>query len=561
MNDALESLPRQIVVCCDGTNNTLTAHQRDTNVLRLYEHLKSHPAPRRQLYYDPGVGAPAGSPPTDPFDAFGRGIERLSELASGRGIYDNISDAYLFLVNQYRGEPDQIYLFGFSRGAFTVRCVAGMVHLFGLIRPEHAALLPTLIQIYFSLPADKKGTAWQELMRRLHNVFAELQVDRARLAQQVREDFTSPPGRDAWVHCVGVWDTVEAVGLPGPLSRSNPSTATFRDKRVRHVRHALAFDEHRWTFEPRLYEEPHDIIDAATQRSFKQRWFPGDHRDVGGSGPPASIGLSNASLDWMVNELSLCDLALPAITSAPTATLRHDPLWSTPWWALAGMCLRDMRPRTADKTPIAVIAGPSVVGPLPSVWGQRRSLRGLVVATLLGALFFVLSGACLTPAGWPGLNSVAALRVAACASAEFARAQLASLWASGLWPVQRYAGAQPAWAMFWDFAFIACWGYLLARIASRAFAWLAGRRRPDTPLPAWRMLGFAPLAAVAGDMAENLCTLGALALHGIGTDLSAAGLLWLGGVAAGVKLGGLLACVPLLAVRLWIAMPWVRRQG
>ncbi len=557
--DEPAGLPRQLVVCCDGTNNTLTAHQRDTNVLHLYEQLKNDTARERLLYYDPGVGAPAGAPPTDAFDAFGRGLERLTGLASGRGVYDNISEAYLFLVNNFCNASDQIFLIGFSRGAFTVRCVAGMVHLFGLIKPEHAVMVPTLVRIYFSLPAEKKGKRSKTVTRSLHRLLADVNVDRAALALQVREDFTAAPGRDAWVHCVGVWDTVESVGLPGPLSRSNPSSATFHDKHVRHARHALACDEHRWTFEPRLYEEPRDIDDALAQRSFRQRWFPGDHCDVGGSAAPVAVALSNASLHWMQGELVQCGLELPPIDSAPTSALRHDALWSTPWWALAGMCLRNMRPATAEGTPIQVLAGPSVSGPLPSVWSRRRSALSLLIATGLGVLFMLLSGACLLETGWRSLGSWAGVQDAARASFVFFHLQLAALWDWGLCPVRCYAAVQPAWAMFWDFAFIVCWAYLLARITSHAFAWWAGRCQPGTALPLWRGLGFAPLAAVAGDVAENLFTLAALASHGVGTDVVAALCLFFGGAAALLKLAGLAACLPLIVVRFWIVMPWVKR--
>jgi hypothetical protein len=96
---------------------------------------------------------------------------------------------------------------------------------------------------------------------------------------------------------------------------------------------------------------------------------------------------------------------------------------------------------------------------------------------------------------------------------------------------------------------------LLARSASRAFAALAGARRANSPMPWWRWLGFAPLAAVGGDVVENLLTLGSLAASGLGTQVVASLLLWLVGVASWCKLLGLLACVPLLAVRIALVLP------
>ena len=116
------------------------------------------------------------------------------------------------------------------------------------------------------------------------------------------------------------------------------------------------------------------------------------------------------------------------------------------------------------------------------------------------------------------------------------------------------------WSMQWDLGFIVGWGYLLARIASRAFAWLAGWRAPGMPLPAWRVLGFMPLLAVGADVSEDLLSVAAIAVNAIGAEPAAwclRGLAWL---ATYLKFAGLLACVPLLAVRLWIAMPWVDRS-
>src|SRR5215831_2811903 len=107
---------RQLVVCCDGTNNTLTAGEADTNVLKLHEHLMCHRPPpgadfERMLYYDPGVGVPSAAPATDIFDWAKRGWERVSGLAQGTGIYDNIASAYRFLMLNWRDGRDEIYCF------------------------------------------------------------------------------------------------------------------------------------------------------------------------------------------------------------------------------------------------------------------------------------------------------------------------------------------------------------------------------------------------------------------------------------------------------------------
>ncbi len=108
--------------------------------------------------------------------------------------------------------------------------------------------------------------------------------------------------------------------------------------------------------------------------------------------------------------------------------------------------------------------------------------------------------------------------------------------------------------MAWDLCFIVSWGYLLARVASRAFAWLAGEQGATPRKPPWRLLGFAPLVAVGGDVAENLSVWFALALHWMGTDVLACVVLWFGALGSLAKLGGLVACLPLAAVRGWIAV-------
>src|SRR6185295_20043854 len=166
---------------------------------------------------------------------------------------------------------------------------------------------------------------------------------------------------------VGVWDTVESVGFPVLLSRDNPATATFRDKPgIRHVRHALALAEHRLPFRPRLYDEPSEVVEDThgVKRTLKQLWFPGVHCDVGGSYAIADSGLADAAWLWMFNEVApefdldalttlpvqgpppFDDLGMPRKTVFPsTYRLRHDALWDTPVWALAGMTTRKLDPK------------------------------------------------------------------------------------------------------------------------------------------------------------------------------------------------------------------------
>ena len=566
------SMIRQIVVECDGTNNTLTGGRADTNVVLLHRYLQDHPPTdpniERILSYDPGVGNPDTLPPTDLFDWTARVWNRVWGLASGRGVYENIANGYSFLMRHWRGPQDRIYVFGFSRGAFTARAISGMVNLFGIIRPEHEVLVPTLVHIYFSLP-EKGGTSIQKLTRNLHDYAgrpskAEQEIaghtklpelGRNDLAEEVKDLFATRDGREAQVHWVGVWDTVESVGLPGPLSRSNPSSATLRGKHIRNVRHALSLDEHRWTFEPRLYEEPGDLDGTQTgNQTLKQRWFPGVHCDVGGSYPHAEAGLSDTALQWMINEVAT-DMKLPSAPKPTTKLMRHDPLWDTPWWALTGMTIRSMQPHVEapgrPATPIEVIVDLQPEAVIDTVWNKRRGLLPVVFAALAGIVTLLLSGLCLVAPASRHFD-YATLMLALDAPGDFAYQQIGSLLGSGLLaPGQApwLQPGQPGWSMFWDLAFIACYGYILARIASRAFTWLAGDNVPKTPPPRWRGLGMAPLMAVGGDICEDLLTLAALAAHGAGTDIVAFVLLWFASLGSVVKFAGLLISLVLVIVR------------
>ncbi|MET0383682.1 MAG: DUF2235 domain-containing protein [Burkholderiaceae bacterium] len=570
---------RQLVVCCDGTNNTLTGGVADTNVLMFYGHVARQPAPagaERLMFYDPGVGTPDSAPPTGLVDWAKRSWERAAGLAEGSGVYDNISDCYRFLMRHWR-DGDEIYCFGFSRGSFTARCVVGLVNLFGILEPQHEPLLPTLIRIYFSSSTENE-TRWRRFTRRAHARVSRpakaasepgghsVDDDRERLALEVRRLFATPAGRRAWVHWVGVWDTVESVGMPGPWSRSNPSTATVRDKRVRNVRHALALDEHRFSFVPRLYEEPGDLPEAAgggpDGRTLKQRWFPGVHCDVGGSYALGESALSNAALRWMVDEVApaLGIAPLPPADPAERA-IRHDPLHDTPAWALAGMWVRDMRPETAGGDAIAVIPAESAPARPGTVWSRRRAVWPLALASAIGAACFMAMGLCMF-ADLRWTDAFARPGLVARGAVELGWGQLSSRppWATD-GASSLLGGAQVGWAMFWDLLFVGAWGYWLGRISSRAFTWMAGGRRPGDPMPRWRPLGMAPLLAVGGGVAADALTWLAMAAHWVNVDAIANALLSAATLACGCKLAALGACMVFVAVRALIAFAGFGRVG
>ncbi|KQQ93664.1 DUF2235 domain-containing protein [Massilia sp. Leaf139] len=548
--------PRQIILCCDGTNNTLTGGSHDTNVLKLVGLL----APERHnqlVYYDPGVGAPDQLPALGAWNELVRRKERIAGLAQGKGVYENIAEAYSFLVEHY-APGDQIYIFGFSRGAFTARCVAGMVNLFGIVRSDSKTLILTLIRVYFSTPSDatRRGrVSWGAMRarqaeegRRENAALAEetgmvsgnasedaidayfarkkkRKSTQREVAEQVRADFASSHGKTAQIHFIGVWDTVESVGIPLLSRRTITRNGGTRDKPgFRHIRHALSLDEVRSSFAPRLYwDEDYalDEHDPARARTLRQRWFRGVHSDVGGGYDVNESGLSDQALHWMLAEAEACGLRREPDTRAPGAQAKpyiaHDTPYDTPWWGVAGLSVRtNVTHRDGDEAHrIRVLGEGAALDPqarIYSVWKSATLLRNHRFWLALGC-FFIFLLAC----GWlghaalhadAGVGFVDAARQGGFGFDAWQRGFLAAC--LGDWahcPAALPSPAAAAWAVGFDFGLIAAYAWLLGLCATWAFRQMAGVRRPDDPVPPVFVLGKAPLLAVLADVLENLMTL------------------------------------------------------
>ncbi len=258
---------RNIVLCFDGTSNNVTGQM--TNVLRLYKMLERSDA--QLAWYDSGVGTvvdPEG------MTTFHRLTRRIIDFAIGFSIRRHFCAAYAFLAQNYR-PGDQIYLFGFSRGAYTARALAGAIKLFGIPRPE----LAHLAELAWSIYANDAG---------ILNI-----QDRFGGSERFRESFSIEVCPK--VHFVGVWDTVSSYGWFGDLE-SLPHTRN--NEVIEHVRHAIAIDERRAFFRQNRFEQ------SPEQLSFKQVWFAGCHSDVGGGYPEANSEAQTAfiSLEWMLRE-------------------------------------------------------------------------------------------------------------------------------------------------------------------------------------------------------------------------------------------------------------------
>ena len=253
-------MSKVLVVCCDGTWNTPDQQGRPTNVTKMTRAiLPSAPDGTAQIvYYHEGVGT-------------GNAIDRFVGGTLGVGLGENVQQAYRFLVNNY--EPgDRIAMFGFSRGAFTVRSLAGLVSLVGLLRKGDLDRLAEVWTFYRTPPNERRQDA----------------IDQRWVAD-----------RAPMIDLLGVWDTVGALGIPGNgLGRFGRRKYEFHDvalgERIRHAYQALAIDEHRRNFLPAIW----DTSRKAEGQAVEQVWFSGAHSNVGGGYPDPL--LSDQAFLWMV---------------------------------------------------------------------------------------------------------------------------------------------------------------------------------------------------------------------------------------------------------------------
>jgi uncharacterized protein (DUF2235 family) len=306
---------KTIVICCDGTSNDPDemdeGEASPTNVFRLYKALThaNRDAGRQLTWYDAGVGtgtstaAKIGAWASDAFnlarkfvpgwlgdlvpETIGNSVSRVLkalEAATGIWIEENVEQGYAEIVRQY--EPgDRIFIFGFSRGAFTARCIAGVIDRCGLLTTANIRHVPDVMKLYRRRKADDPTVPRQPLLR---------------------PDLIHPPA-DIRVHVLGLWDTVASLGLPlwgwwfriGAFWRSktldsNPASI------CEHVYHVLAMDERRSQFFPTMTTPRRDPATGQLieQQSVRQVWLRGAHADIGGAYANRTLG--DIGLEWML---------------------------------------------------------------------------------------------------------------------------------------------------------------------------------------------------------------------------------------------------------------------
>jgi uncharacterized protein (DUF2235 family) len=296
----MSATPRRLALCFDGTWNTYDSH---TNVSRFFETVADDNCgcAEQLKFYDEGVGTTWGT--------------KVAGGAFGAGLSRNILLGYCWLINTYRDGPaaadpddpsgelfsggDDIYFFGFSRGAFTARSLCGLINRCGILKRSEFG--------------DQPATPDSDLVKKAWDLYRKKdfpdQPAESRLSEECRK-FRGDHAHTVRIKLIGVWDTVGALGVPLFVTAALPigvfnSRYAFHDTRlgraVQHARHAIAIDEHRKDFQVTMWTAKHKFT-----RSLEQRWFAGSHGNVGGGYEDDT--LPEMSLLWMAKEASVLGL-------------------------------------------------------------------------------------------------------------------------------------------------------------------------------------------------------------------------------------------------------------
>jgi len=227
---------KNVVICCDGTGNEYRA-KHNTNIVKFFRVLDKSDSGKQVVYYDPGVGTIHA---TGSQTVIAKAISKLLGLAFGYGISRNMADAYLFLMRNY--EPkDRVYLFGFSRRAYTVRALAGMLHFCGLLRLGSENLIPYALKVHterkIKRPTWARGIfLWPYYPLRPLLWLAKYTEPDWHRAAGFKKTFSLPCDP----YFVGVWDTVKSVGW---FRRRVVLPHTANHPKLRFGRHAVSIDE------------------------------------------------------------------------------------------------------------------------------------------------------------------------------------------------------------------------------------------------------------------------------------------------------------------------------
>jgi uncharacterized protein (DUF2235 family) len=291
---------KKLVLCLDGTSNRYC--RANTNVIKFLSLLDKR-APDQLVYYQPGIGTIV---PPGVYGRIKNWVVTRLDLAFATLLKFHVQDAYRFIM-RYHEHGDQIYIFGFSRGAYTARVLAGMLCKVGLLAQGNEELLPFAWDMYARERNDEEASGFRDTFARV-----------------------------VPVAFIGVWDTVSSVGY---LLQQHNFAYTFDNPIVSKMRHAISLDERRAYFRQNTYKEP-----PRPGQDVLQVWFPGVHCDVGGGYAENQCALSKGALAWMVGEVgadlvflrtACAAILLPADSAtyvAPCSTApAHESLHGF-WW-------------------------------------------------------------------------------------------------------------------------------------------------------------------------------------------------------------------------------------
>jgi uncharacterized protein (DUF2235 family) len=274
--------PKKIVICLDGTGNQMKA-KGHTNVATLYKMLDLSDPTRQLGYYDPGVGTLSAANARGPV---GRWWSRTCGLAFGSGMRTNVAEAYTFLMRHWQ-PGDEVFVFGFSRGAYTARALVGMLNRPGLLRPGSENLVPYAVAQYATNRTFTEDD--KQNMREFSHAFCW---------GTEANPLTSPWAGDTYemhwhsvpIAYLGVWDTVKAAGILRLGNLHWPFTHQLFN--AARIRHAVSVDESRRPYREYLADPMHYGLDEA--------WFAGVHSDVGGTFED-DPRLAKIALKWVVD--------------------------------------------------------------------------------------------------------------------------------------------------------------------------------------------------------------------------------------------------------------------
>ena len=339
---------KKIFVFCDGTGNEFAdardSEEANSNVVKLYTTLRI--ADKQVAYYHPGVGT-MGDPSIR--HAIPRYWSKVKGLAFGAGFRANVLDAYRYLMDVYN-DGDDIYVFGFSRGAYTARALAGMLHGYGLLCQGNEGHLPYAWNMFHDALQGKR-----EMLKKAPHARGGVS------SHSIEHNFAFAEtySRRVKIRFMGVWDTVSSVGW---IYEPVRLLSMAQNPIVQVGRHAVSIDERRAYYRDNLWgppvpithpEWPEELRAQGIQQDIAQVWFPGAHSDVGGSYPQGQTAPANEALRWMIGELQnhgaeLCKERVEMVLGKPSGKYSADKIFTPPpkkdhcihdslkgvWWVL-----------------------------------------------------------------------------------------------------------------------------------------------------------------------------------------------------------------------------------